>query len=124
MLIRVILNEEIYSTPTLLDFNRIYRCLCFRAIIIIPLTSSFCFIQNENNFALSQTHRNQSLRSRSVTLAQMISQTVWRLSDSIIIQWEPKYFNETVNRMLELINSNKLQDAKGTFYFMLFLKGI
>ncbi|XP_029173155.1 uncharacterized protein LOC114942022 isoform X5 [Nylanderia fulva] len=49
-----------------------------------------------------------------VILTQMISQTMWRLSESIIIQWEPKYFNKTVNEVLELINSKKFQDVKET----------
>lgn len=54
----------------------------------------------------------------------MVGQTVWWLSDSIVIQWEPKYFNEIINRTLKSIDSNKLQDAKGIFYLMLFLKRI
>lgn len=73
-------------------------------------------MQNDSNSANSQTHHNQSLRSRGIILAQMISQTMWRLSESIFIQWEPKYFNETVNEVLESIDSNKFQDAKGIYF--------
>lgn len=47
----------------------------------------------------------------------MVSQTVWRLSESIIIQWKPNYFNETINRILETIDNDKSQDAKGICCF-------
>ncbi|XP_070166426.1 aminopeptidase NAALADL1 [Polyergus mexicanus] len=70
------------------------------------------FLFNDSNSANSQTHHNQSLRSRDTTLAQMISQTMWRLSESIFIQWESKYFNKTINEVLESIDSNEFQDAK------------
>lgn len=59
----------------------------------------------------------------------MISQTMWRLSESIIIRWEPNYFNKTVNEILESIDSevlesidsSKFQDAKGiSFIFHYF----
>ncbi|CAL1686623.1 unnamed protein product [Lasius platythorax] len=70
------------------------------------------FLFNDSDSANSQTHHNQSLRSRDITLAQMISQIMWRLSESIIIQWEPKYFNKTVNEALESIDSSEFQDAK------------
>ncbi|XP_050444965.1 aminopeptidase NAALADL1-like [Cataglyphis hispanica] len=77
------------------------------------------FLFNSNS-ANSQTHHNQSLQSRGIILAQMISQTMWRLSESIIIRWEPKYFNKTVSEILESIDSevlesidsSKFQDAK------------
>lgn len=81
-------------------------------------------MQNDSDSANSQTHHNQSLRSRDITLAQMISQIMWRLSESIIIQWEPKYFNKTVNEALESIDSSEFQDAKGIiFHSPLFLAG-
>ncbi|XP_011878678.1 PREDICTED: uncharacterized protein LOC105567982 [Vollenhovia emeryi] len=68
------------------------------------------FSFNDNNLAYS--HHNQNSRLHDVTLAQMISQTVWRLSESTVIQWEPRYFNETVNRLLNSIDASRFQDAK------------
>lgn len=51
----------------------------------------------------------------------MVSQTMWRLSESIIIRWEPKYFNKTISEVLESIDSSKFQDAKGiSFIFHYF----
>lgn len=67
------------------------------------------FLFNDSNSANSH---NQSLRSRGIILAQMVSQTMWRLSESIVIEWDPKYFNKTVNEVLESIDNNKFQDAK------------
>lgn len=51
----------------------------------------------------------------------MVSQIIWRLSESIIIKWEPKYFNETINRILESIDTSKFQEVIGIFYFLRFL---
>lgn len=67
------------------------------------------FLFNDSNSASSH---NQSLRSRGIILAQMVSQTIWRLSESIIIEWNPKYFNETINEVLGSIDNNKFQDVK------------
>lgn len=47
----------------------------------------------------------------------MVSQTIWRLSESIIIEWNPKYFNETINEVLGSIDNNKFQDVKGILSF-------
>ncbi|XP_072749051.1 uncharacterized protein [Anoplolepis gracilipes] len=74
------------------------------------------FSFDDSNSTNSQTHHNQNLESRSLILAQMVSQTIWRLSESIVIQWEPKYFNETVNEVLiESIDSSR-------FYLLINLK--
>ncbi|KAH0949521.1 hypothetical protein HN011_010701 [Eciton burchellii] len=62
--------------------------------------------------AHEQTHGNQSLRSRGIILARMISRTMWRLSESTVIRWQPRYFNETVNRALESISVDEFRDAK------------
>ncbi|XP_020277920.1 uncharacterized protein LOC109851844 isoform X2 [Pseudomyrmex gracilis] len=69
---------------------------------------AFSFV-NESNLVHNVEYHDQS--SRGVILGQMVSQTIWRLSDSIIIQWKPQYLNETINRMLESIDI-KLQNAK------------
>jgi len=74
-------------------------------------------MQNDNSLAHSH-HSHQNPRLHHVTLAQMVSQTIWRLSESTVIQWEPKYLNETVNEMLESIDTSRFQVAKGIFYFL------
>lgn len=81
--------------------------------------SLFFLIQKENNLAYS--YHNQNSQLHDVTLTQMVSQTMWRLSESTVIQWEPKYFNETVNVILESIDTSSFQDAKGIFYFLILL---
>ncbi|RLU16288.1 hypothetical protein DMN91_012048 [Ooceraea biroi] len=79
----------------------------------LPLnTPQVIFSLNESDFAHDQTRRNQSLRLRGTILAQMASQTIWRLSESTVIRWQPRYFNETVNKLLESINTDKFRDAK------------
>lgn len=70
----------------------------------------FFALQDESNLVHNITYHDQS--SRGVILGQMVSQTIWQLSDSIIIQWKPQYLNETINKMLESIDI-KFQDTKG-----------
>lgn len=72
-------------------------------------------MQNDSNSANSH---NQSLRSHGIILAQMISQTMWRLSESIIIEWDPRYFNKSINEVLDSINNSKFQDAKGISFVL------
>ncbi|XP_032676918.1 uncharacterized protein LOC116846767 isoform X2 [Odontomachus brunneus] len=69
------------------------------------------FSFNESNLTRNEIYHDQNSRLHAVTLAQMISQTIWRLSESIIIKWEPKYFNETINRILESIDTSKFQEV-------------
>jgi len=57
-------------------------------------------------------NHNQNSRLHDVTLAQMVSQTIWRLSESTVTLWEPRYFNETINGILESIDSSRFQDIK------------
>jgi len=73
----------------------------------------------QNNNSLTHNH-NQNSQLYDITLAQMVGQTIWRLSECTVIQWEPKYFNETVNEIVESINTqtSRFQDAKGIFYFL------
>ncbi|EFN78528.1 hypothetical protein EAI_02347, partial [Harpegnathos saltator] len=59
---------------------------------------------SESNLTRNQIHHDQNLRLHGVSLMQMVSQTIWRLSESIIMKWEPRYFNETVNKVLESID--------------------
>ncbi|XP_078035983.1 uncharacterized protein LOC144469490 isoform X2 [Augochlora pura] len=47
-----------------------------------------------------------------VMLAQILSQTLWRLSECLIMKWDPAYFNETISRALESINSTEFLEAK------------
>ncbi|XP_011636267.1 LOW QUALITY PROTEIN: uncharacterized protein LOC105426653 [Pogonomyrmex barbatus] len=70
------------------------------------------FSFNDDGPAHSQMQHNQNSRVHNVILAQVVSQTIWRLSESIIIQWEPRYFNKTVNEMLKSIDTSRFQDAK------------
>lgn len=65
---------------------------------------------------------DQNSRLYNITLAQVITKTIWRLSESIIVKWETKYFNETINRVLESIDTKKYQSMKGCFNFLYFSK--
>ncbi|XP_076384227.1 uncharacterized protein LOC117219067 [Megalopta genalis] len=60
---------------------------------------------------LSFTDDDES-ESRKVMLAQILSQTLWRLSECLIMKWNPSYFNGTMSRALESINSTEFLEVK------------
>ncbi|XP_071648813.1 uncharacterized protein [Temnothorax longispinosus] len=112
-----------------LSGSDIMRSVAVEAIKTIPGDSNWTYLEHEmfgprlpldipqvifsfNNNNLAYSHQNQNSRLHDVTLAQMVSQTMWRLSESTVIQWEPRYFNETVNRILESIDTSRFRDAK------------
>lgn len=113
------------NSQAALSGSDITRSIAVEAIKTIPGGSNWTYLEhevfgsrlpldvpqvifsfNDNNLAYSR----QNSRPHDVTLAQMVSQTIWRLSESTVIQWEPRYFNETVNGILESIDTSK--DAK------------
>ncbi|XP_054011108.1 uncharacterized protein LOC128893856 [Hylaeus anthracinus] len=73
-----------------------------RLAIGIP-HAELSFINNSVTF-----HENNHERQlRKIILAQILSQTIWRLSECLIMKWNPRYFNETVSKALELIDSSQ-----------------
>ncbi|XP_018402311.1 PREDICTED: uncharacterized protein LOC108779394 isoform X1 [Cyphomyrmex costatus] len=112
-----------------LSGSDIMRSIAIEAIRTIPGGNNWTYLEHEvfsprlsldipqvifsfNDNSSMHNHHNQNSRLHDVTLVQMISQTIWRLSECIVIQWETKYFNKTVNEILESIDSSKFQDAK------------
>lgn len=112
-----------------LSGSDIMRSIAIEAIKTMPSNSNWTYLEHEvfgprlsldipqvifsfNDNTPVHSYHNQNFRLRDVTLAQMISQTIWRLSESTVIQWDPRYFNETINRILESIDTNRFQDAK------------
>ncbi|XP_071562198.1 uncharacterized protein [Temnothorax nylanderi] len=117
------------NSHVVLSGSDVMRSVAVEAIKTIPGDSNWTYLEHEifgprlpldiphvifsfNNNNLAYSHQNQNSRLHDVTLAQMVSQTMWRLSESTVIQWEPRYFNETVNRILESIDTSRFRDAK------------
>lgn len=51
-----------------------------------------------------------------IVLAQVVGQTIWRLSECLIIKWNPNYFNKAVFKALKSINNTELLEVKGMKY--------
>ncbi|XP_076283398.1 aminopeptidase NAALADL1 isoform X4 [Lasioglossum baleicum] len=62
-----------------------------------------------SDLTVNDSDRNES---RKVMLAQILSRAIWRLSECLIVKWNPSYFNETVYRALESINSTEFVEVK------------
>ena len=51
-------------------------------------------------------------------LAQIVGLAMWRLSEEIFFQWDPKYFSEIMNNALTTIKSEELRESKGKILTM------
>ncbi|XP_018343045.1 PREDICTED: N-acetylated-alpha-linked acidic dipeptidase 2-like [Trachymyrmex septentrionalis] len=117
------------NNHTVLFGSDIMRSIAVEAIRTISGDNNWTYLEHEifgprlsldipqvifsfNDNSPAYNHHNQNSRLHDVILAQMVGQTIWRLSECTVIQWEPKYFNKTVNEILESINTSKFQDAK------------
>ncbi|XP_029173129.1 uncharacterized protein LOC114942022 isoform X2 [Nylanderia fulva] len=104
----VSLDDQSRQTHVTLSGSDVIRSIAVEAVKTIP-NGNWTYLDHDK-----MSIGPILLNIPQVTFSFMISQTMWRLSESIIIQWEPKYFNKTVNEVLELINSKKFQDVKET----------
>ncbi|EGI66791.1 hypothetical protein G5I_04595 [Acromyrmex echinatior] len=107
----------------------IMRSIAVEAIRTIPGDNNWTYLEHEvfgprlsldipqvifsfNDNSPANNHHNQNSQLHDITLAQMVGQTIWRLSECTVTQWKPKYFNETVNEILASINTSRFQNAK------------
>ncbi|XP_066588387.1 uncharacterized protein [Prorops nasuta] len=51
------------------------------------------------------TLEDHNARTDPQIIADIIMQTLWRLSESLILQWNPNHFNQTLNIILEPLDS-------------------
>lgn len=56
------------------------------------------------------------VKSRKI-IAQVIALSLWRLSESIILPWNPKYLNETLFRNLMKLEPNRLFENQRNYDF-------
>lgn len=64
------------------------------------------------SFVNSDLTVNDGGQNELLKLAQILSQAIWRLSECLIVKWNPSYFNKTVSRALETINSTEFIEVK------------
>lgn len=63
-----------------------------------------------NNVTYTENHHERELRK--IILAQVFGQTVWKLSECLVMKWNPSYFNETVSTAMGSINNTEILEVK------------
>ncbi|CAK9813352.1 hypothetical protein ANTQUA_LOCUS7592 [Anthophora quadrimaculata] len=66
---------------------------------------------NNNSVTYNENHHEKELHK--IILAQTLGQTIWRLSECLVIKWNPNYLNEIASKVLQSINNTELLEAKG-----------
>lgn len=86
--------------------NQAYQKVLFPRLALDIPHAVISFMKNNN------TVNNESFKSHRIPLMQLIGDTIWRLSESLVFHWNVKYFNNTINNVLETINVSKFLDIK------------
>ncbi|XP_076235251.1 uncharacterized protein LOC143179778 [Calliopsis andreniformis] len=63
-----------------------------------------------NDAAIKANEQKRDLHK--IVLVQIVSQTIWRLSECILMKWNVNYFNGTVSKMLDSINNTEFLEIK------------
>ncbi|XP_076637892.1 uncharacterized protein LOC143350019 isoform X3 [Colletes latitarsis] len=58
-----------------------------------------------NGITIDENDHERNMRK--IILAQILGQTIWKLSECLIMKWNPRYFDETVSKALDSIDSTK-----------------
>ncbi|XP_076637891.1 uncharacterized protein LOC143350019 isoform X2 [Colletes latitarsis] len=67
-----------------------------------------------NGITIDENDHERNMRK--IILAQILGQTIWKLSECLIMKWNPRYFDETVSKALDSIDSTKFFTNKGTYF--------
>lgn len=66
-------------------------------------TPHVVFSFGERNATGDRNTRNKTLCK--INLAQTLSQTIWRLSECLVVKWDPSYFNKTISTAMEALKN-------------------
>ncbi|XP_017883064.1 N-acetylated-alpha-linked acidic dipeptidase 2-like isoform X6 [Ceratina calcarata] len=92
-----------YNNNQLLYLSKsIYNTSFSRLAVDIP----HAIVTFMNDTVMYNEHQHERV-SRKILLAQILGQTIWRLSESLIIKWNPSYFNETAYTTLDWVNNGE-----------------
>ncbi|XP_015183458.1 PREDICTED: N-acetylated-alpha-linked acidic dipeptidase-like protein [Polistes dominula] len=104
--VKIIRNLN-YQNNNIFDLdNQAYQKIVFPRLALDIPHAVISFMKNNN------TVNNESFKSHRIPLMQLIGDTIWRLSESLVFHWNVKYFNDTVNNVLETINVSTFLDIK------------
>ncbi|XP_043674576.1 uncharacterized protein LOC122632129 isoform X2 [Vespula pensylvanica] len=91
--------------------NEAYRDVLFPRLALDIPHVVFSFMK-KNNSVNNESENNESFKLRRIPLTQLVGDTIWRLSESLVFHWNTKYFNDTIIDVLETINISKFLDIK------------
>ncbi|XP_033344887.1 transferrin receptor protein 1 [Bombus vosnesenskii] len=96
-----------YDNQLLSSNNTFYNVTTSRLALDIP-HAVLSYVNN--NITCNEDHHERELHK--IILAQIVGQTIWKFSESLIIKWNPSYFNNTALDILKSINNTELLDVK------------
>ncbi|KAI4482699.1 hypothetical protein M0804_008552 [Polistes exclamans] len=103
----IIRNLNSFLNHNVFDLNnQAYQKVLFPRLALDIPHAVISFMKNNN------TVNNESFKLHRIPLMQLIGDTIWRLSESLVFHWNVKYFNDTINNVLETINVSKFLDIK------------
>lgn len=73
-------------------------------------TPHVVFSVAEEDITRDSNGRNKTLCK--INLTQTLSQTIWRLSESLVIKWDVSYFNKTIFSTIEPLNNTEFGSIK------------
>ncbi|KAL2751722.1 N-acetylated-alpha-linked acidic dipeptidase-like protein [Vespula maculifrons] len=91
--------------------NEAYRDVLFPRLALDIPHVVFSFMK-KNNSVNNESENNESFKLHRIPLTQLVGDTIWRLSESLVFHWNTKYFNDTIIDVLETINISKFLDIK------------
>ncbi|XP_035736833.1 uncharacterized protein LOC118448108 isoform X2 [Vespa mandarinia] len=91
--------------------NEAYRDVLFPRLALDIPHVVFSFMK-KNNSVNNESENNESFKLHRIPLTQLVGDTIWRLSESLVFHWNTKYFNDTIVNVLETINISKFLDIK------------
>ncbi|XP_047357843.1 uncharacterized protein LOC124952283 isoform X2 [Vespa velutina] len=110
--INIIRNLNSPQNHNVFDLNNeAYRDVLFPRLALDIPHVVFSFMK-KNNSVNNESENNESFKLHRIPLTQLVGDTIWRLSESLVFHWNTKYFNDTIVNVLETINISKFLDIK------------
>ncbi|XP_046824541.1 uncharacterized protein LOC124426648 [Vespa crabro] len=110
--INIIRNLNSPQNHNVFDLNNeAYRDVLFPRLALDIPHVVFSFMK-KNNSVNNESENNESFKLHRIPLTQLVGDTIWKLSESLVFHWNTKYFNDTIVNVLETINISKFLDIK------------
>lgn len=109
--VRVVENFNSSENHNVFNVNNLVR----RDVLLSDLTLDVphvAFSFQKNNIANGENGSNASFKLYAIPLAQLVGDTIWRLSESLVFHWDTGHFNDTISSLLDGISTSELFKMK------------